>query len=144
MAEDTVNSAIKVGKFPFRLSRTKTLSLHGYSASVEWTDPFFIYGSDAPAVKLLARENAAWKEILDDRLPYIGAEVVWATRHEMARTVEDVLARRMRALFLDARAAMDMAPAVARLMAAELKKDNNWEKEQIVSFLAVAKNYVLS
>jgi len=144
MAEDTVNSAIKVGKFPFRLSRTKTLSLHGYSASVEWTDPFFVYGSDAPAVKLLARENAAWKETLDDRLPYIGAEVVWATRHEMARTVEDVLARRMRALFLDARAAIDMAPAVARLMAAELKKDNNWEKEQIVSFLAVAKNYVLS
>ena len=66
-------------------------------------------------IKAMAKENPAWKEMLDTRLPYIGAEVVWATRHEMARTVEDVLARRLRALFLDARAAMDMAPAVARI-----------------------------
>jgi glycerol-3-phosphate dehydrogenase len=143
MAEDTVNKAIGVGKLPNRLSVTKTLSLHGYKESMEWTDPLFIYGSDALSVKALARENTVWKEILDPRLPYIGAEVVWATRHEMARTIEDALARRTRALFLDARAAMDMAPAVARLMAVELKKDRDWEKEQIVSFLAVAKNYLV-
>ena len=94
-------------------------------------------------MKALAKENPAWKEILDPRLPYIAAEVVWAVRQEMSRTVEDVLARRTRALFLDAKAAMDMAPAVARLMAEELKKDGDWEKEQIVSFLNVAKNYIL-
>jgi glycerol-3-phosphate dehydrogenase len=144
MAEETVNKAIGVGNLPNRLAVTKTLSLHGFKESIEWTDPFFVYGSDALAVKGLAKENAAWKERLDPRLPYVGAEVVWATRHEMARTIEDTLARRTRALFLDAKAAMDMAPAVARLMAAELIKDENWEREQLVSFLAVAKNYLVN
>ena len=81
--------------------------------------------------------------MLDSRLPYIGAEVIWATRFEMARTIEDVLARRTRALFLDARAAVAMAPAVARLMAGELKKEEDWEKEQVLSFLEVAKNYLV-
>src|ERR1700722_9206843 len=51
MAEETVNAAIGVGKLPYRISVTKTLSLHGYKESVEWTDPFFVYGSDAIAVK---------------------------------------------------------------------------------------------
>ena len=143
MAEETVNAAIGVGKLPYRIAITKTLSLHGFKESVEWTDPFFVYGSDANLVRALTKEDSAWKEILDPRLPYIGAEVIWATRNEMARTVEDVLARRTRALFLDARAAMDMAPAVAHLMAAELKKGVDWEKEQIVSFLQVARYYLV-
>ncbi|HEY8733025.1 MAG TPA: glycerol-3-phosphate dehydrogenase C-terminal domain-containing protein, partial [Puia sp.] len=112
--------------------------------SVEWTDPFFVYGSDASAVKALSAENNKLKEVLDIRLSYIGAEVVWATRHEMARTIEDVLARRTRALFLDAKAACEMAPAVARLMAEELRKDADWEKEQVLSFLQVAKNYLIN
>jgi glycerol-3-phosphate dehydrogenase len=43
-------------------------------------------------------------------LTYTGAEVVWAVRHELALTVEDVLARRTRALFLNARAALRTAP----------------------------------
>jgi glycerol-3-phosphate dehydrogenase len=144
MAEDTVNQAIRTGELPYRITKTKTLSLHGFKDSVEWTDPFFVYGSDAIAVKALTKENPAWKEILDPRLPYIAAEVVWATRFEMARTVEDILARRTRALFLDARAAMAMAAPVARLMAVELQKDNEWEMEQIVSFLNVAKYYILN
>jgi len=143
MAEDTVDRAILVGGFPHRIAVTRTLSLHGFKESVEWTDPFFVYGSDALAIKTMAKENPQLKERLDPRLPYIGAEVVWATRYEMARTIEDLLARRTRALFLDARAAMEMAPAVARLMAGELHKDENWEKEQILSFLSIAKNYLV-
>ena len=118
--------------------------MHGYHESVDWSDPFFVYGSDALSVKALTKENPAWKEILDPRLPYIAAEIIWATRYEMARRIEDVLARRTRALFLDARAAMSMAPAVAHLMARELNKDESWEKEQILSFLEIAKNYVLN
>ena len=143
MAEETVNQVILTAGLPNRICQTKTLSLHGFKESVEWTDPFFVYGSDALAVKALTKENAEWKEKLDPRLPYMGAEVVWATRHEMARTIEDVLARRTRSLFLDARAAMDMAPAVARIMAEELKMGPDWEQEQIVSFLSVAKNYLV-
>ncbi len=143
MAEETVDLAIRTAGFPRRLCQTKTLSLHGFKESVEWTDPFFVYGSDAPAVKLLAKENSTWKNTLHPRLPYTGMEVIWATRFEMARNVEDVLARRTRALFLDAHAAVEMAPVVSRLMAEELGKDADWEKEQIVSFNQVAKNYMV-
>jgi len=143
MAEETVNRAIEVAGLPHRTNRTKTLSLHGSTDSADWSDPLFVYGSDALTLKVLAKANPPWKQILDQRLPYIGAEVIWAVRNEMARTIEDVLARRTRALFLDARAAMDMAPAVARLMAEELKKDAVWEKEQLVSFLNVAKYYLV-
>ena len=69
------------------------------------------------------------------RLPFRMREVVWAARYEMARTVEDVLARRTRALFLDARAAMEAAPAVATLLAAELKQDESWREKQLADFL---------
>ncbi|MDP9043133.1 MAG: glycerol-3-phosphate dehydrogenase/oxidase, partial [Bacteroidota bacterium] len=144
MAEDVVDQVIKTAGLAKSRCRTKDLPLHGSGRSVDWTDPFFVYGSDASAIKALSAENNKLKEVLDIRLPYAGAEVVWATRHEMARTIEDVLARRTRALFLDAKAACKMAPAVARLMAEELKKDADWEKEQMLSFLQVAKNYLIN
>jgi glycerol-3-phosphate dehydrogenase len=68
--------------------------------------------------------------------------VFWAVRHEMARTVDDVLARRTRALALDARAALRMAPAVARLLAAELGKDEAWQRRQLEDFAAIARGYL--
>jgi len=98
-----------------------------------------VYGSDAPAVQELADG-----ERLHPALPYTEAEVIWAARHEMAVTVEDVLARRTRALFLNARAAIAMAPRVAELMARELGCDANWQARQVASFHATAKSYVLT
>ena len=80
---------------------------------------------------------------LDPDLPATGAEVVWAARHEMARTVEDVLARRLRALFLNARAAMRMAPEVARLLARELRQDETWQRMQVDRFNLVAARYLI-
>ena len=80
---------------------------------------------------------------LHPQLPYTGAEVVWAARHEMARTVEDVLARRTRALFLNARAAEAMAPEVARLMAGELGWDASRQAAEVAAFSALAKGYQL-
>ena len=77
-------------------------------------------------------------------LPYTGAEVVWAVRFEMARTVEDVLARRTRALFLNAQAALAMAPRVAELMARELNCDDAWKAQQLHAFEETGRNYVLS
>jgi len=64
-------------------------------------------------------------------------------RHEMARTLEDVLARRTRALFLNAQAAMRMAPRVAELMARELGQNQEWESEQLRSFQETAQNYMV-
>ena len=87
--------------------------------------------------------HPGWEKPLHPQLPYTGVEVIWAVRREMARRIEDVLARRTRALFLDARAAVEMAPEVARLMAIELGKDGIWEREQIVSFGKIAEGYLL-
>jgi glycerol-3-phosphate dehydrogenase len=61
----------------------------------------------------------------------------------MARTVEDVLARRTRALFLNARAAVSMAPEAARLLARELGRDQAWQEQQVNAFRAVAAGYVV-
>ena len=91
----------------------------------------------------LAKENADWGKPLHPELEYTGVEVIWAVREEMARTIDDVLARRTRALLLNARAAMEMAPAVARLMASELNRGIEWEKEQLVSFNKIAEGYLL-
>ena len=75
-------------------------------------------------------------------LPYTGAEVVWAARHEMARTIEDVLARRTRALFLNARAAEAMAPAVARLMADRAPDwDAARQSAEVTAFSELAAGY---
>ncbi len=74
---------------------------------------------------------------------YAKAEVVWMVRNEMARTIEDVLSRRMRLLFLDAKGALALAPAVAKVMATELGKDDQWINAQIEEFTALVKQYLL-
>ncbi len=80
--------------------------------------------------------------MIHSNLPYRHIEILWAVRHEMARTVEDVLARRTRALILDAKASMEVAPKVAKIMAKELSKDKTWEKEQVKIYLTLARNYL--
>jgi glycerol-3-phosphate dehydrogenase len=82
-------------------------------------------------------------EALHPRRPTIGAEVVWAARREMARTVEDFLSRRTRTLLLDARASIEMAPAVARLMAGELGRGTEWQQEQVREFTRLAAGYLV-
>jgi glycerol-3-phosphate dehydrogenase len=143
MGEDTVDRAIRTAALPHRNCKTKNMRIHGYQERVNGTGHLFVYGQDADAIRALKLENAIWEKPLHPRLPYTAAEVIWAVRQEMARTVEDVLARRTRSLFLDARAAMEMAPGVARMVAEELKRDDAWEKEQVVSFLKVAAGYLL-
>jgi len=102
-----------------------------------------VYGADAPAVAELAREDPAWGLPLHPRLPYRGIHVVWAARHELARGVEDVLARRTRALLLDARASIEIAPRVAELLAAELAHGPDWVTEQVRDYTALARGYLL-
>ena len=100
-----------------------------------------VCGADAAASEDLSRADPSLGERLHEALPIRGAEVVWAARMEMARTVDDVLARRTRSLLLDARAAVATAPAVARLMAAEIGRDGSWQTEQVAEFTALASNY---
>jgi len=141
MAEDCVNQAAMLARLPARPCITGHLHLHGFHPSADAFGGLRVYGSDAPLIQDLMRAHPELAKPLDSALPYTGAEVVWGSRHEMARTVEDILARRTRALFLNARAAMRMAPGVAALMARELHRDAAWEVQQVASFNEVAENY---
>jgi glycerol-3-phosphate dehydrogenase len=144
MAEDCVDHAITIGKLPDVPCTTRDLRIHGYLedagglASPE--DHFAVYGADAEAIRTLARDPKLAAQ-LNPALPYIAAEVVWAAREEMARTVEDVLARHTRALFLNADAAIAMAEPVARLLAVELGRDEAWIAAQVAEFSALAEQY---
>ncbi|MGN6393931.1 MAG: glycerol-3-phosphate dehydrogenase/oxidase [Mucilaginibacter sp.] len=143
MAEDTMDKAIETAGLRPRVSITKDLSIHGNTAEVDRNSHLYVYGSDREAVIALAKKNPEWVQKLHPKFEYLQAEVIWAVRNEMARTVEDVLARRVRMLFLDARAAMEAAPLVANLMAGELGKNQLWEKQQVIDFNIVAGGYLL-
>jgi glycerol-3-phosphate dehydrogenase len=143
MGEDTVNKAIKVAGLPQRPSITRTLKLHGWQEQRD-DETLGVYGADATAVQQVMAEQPGWDQPLHPRLPYYTGEVAWAARHEMARTVEDVLARRTRALLLDARASEEAAPKVAALLAAELGFDEAWQAGQVRAYHKLVKGYVLS
>jgi glycerol-3-phosphate dehydrogenase len=143
MAEDCVDHAITLGKLREESCVTKTLKIHGYCKHTEDLGSLWVYGSDADAIRDIAARDSRLAAQLHPDLPYIGAEVVWATRQEMARSVEDALARRTRALFLNARAASEMALPVARIMAEELHYGEDWIKQQVVELQALANQYSL-
>jgi glycerol-3-phosphate dehydrogenase len=143
MAEDCVEQAATLAQLPDKPSVTHQLHIHGFHDAAKQFGPLAVYGSDAYEIRKLIEANPGLSEPLHAALPYLKAEVVWAARHEMARTVEDTLARRTRALFLNARAALAMAPAVADLMAAELGWDEATRTKQLAAFRDVASNYVL-
>ena len=145
MGQDAVDKAIALGQLPEAASRTATLAIHGAAApaAAAAADHLAPYGSDRAALRQLLQENPAWDARLDAGLDFRHAEVVWAARHEMARTVEDVLARRVRLLFLDAAAALRTAPTVAALLAQELGFDEAWQARQVAAFEGLARGYLL-
>jgi glycerol-3-phosphate dehydrogenase len=142
MAQDCVDQAATLGDLPDRDCRTRTLNIHGFHTNAANFGSLSFYGADAPAIRSLAGETPEWSRGLDEQLPYIEAEYVWAAREEMARTVEDALARRTRALFLNAHAALRMAPRVAAILAEELGKDQAWQTDQIEKFGQVASGFI--
>ncbi|HEY6235738.1 MAG TPA: glycerol-3-phosphate dehydrogenase/oxidase [Candidatus Elarobacter sp.] len=138
MARDAVDIASRTARLTLAPSRTLHLPLHGVPAEVPADDTLRGYGSDAPHLQSLIATDASLGEPLDPRLPFTGAHVVYGVRAEMARTVEDVLARRTRALFLDADAARASAPRVASLIAAERGCDAAWIARELTAFDALA------
>lgn len=143
MAEDTIDQAATLAGLDDRASMTAALHLHGYHSNAASLGHLAAYGSDAFALQDLLHRHAAYAKQLHPSLPVVAGQVVWAARHEMARTVEDVLSRRTRALLLDARASQAMAPAVARLLAEELGRDASWQREQVASYQALAAGYLI-
>ncbi|AYA36513.1 glycerol-3-phosphate dehydrogenase/oxidase [Hymenobacter oligotrophus] len=146
MGEVVLGRATALGKLPHRPSGSATLPIHGAPPVPHQSEApghLGVYGTDLPALQQLLADNPSWADPLDAAFAYLQGEVVWAARHEMARTVEDVLARRLRVLFLDARAAQRMAPRVAALLAQELGRPEAWQREQVASFTELAQGYLL-
>lgn len=142
MGEGTIDTAARVAGLPERRSGTRELPLHGWCADGDAHDSFAVYGADKQAIRDIAASQPALNEPLHPRLPYLKAEVVWAARHEMARTVEDVLSRRTRALLLDARASIEAAGVVSDLLAAELGSSRDWARSQASEFTDLAMGYL--
>jgi len=143
MGEEAVDHALLVAGLDERSCVTKNLRIHGWLKHFDPTDPLYVYGSDALFIKRLMEKDPDLSGKLHESLPYVRAEVVWAVREEMARTIEDVLARRVRALLLDARASIEAAPAVAEIMAAELGYSEQWQSGQVAAFTKLACAYKL-
>ncbi len=144
MAEDALNHAMTIGALEDRPCVTQTLHIHGYQEGIHAGDDLWVYGADAAKIRTLKTAHPELARQLHPDLPIIAAEVIFAAREELARTVEDVLARRTRALFLNARAAIAMAPAVAQLLATELDKPATWAQSQVMAFNQLATQYTLA
>lgn len=141
MAQETVLKAHYVGKLPYKPCQTENLRIHGALEPGKHRDRLDVYGSDAAGIRALQQEG--YETFIHPRLPYTTAEVLWMTRNEMAITVEDILARRTRSLFLDAAASVEAAPLVASIMSKALNKSAEWEKQQVDSFAKTATYYML-
>jgi glycerol-3-phosphate dehydrogenase len=143
MAEHCVDHAATLARLDERPCVTKTLEIHGYHSGAEKFGDLSVYGADAPKLEQLMREKPQLALPLHETVPLNGAQVAWAVRHEMARTVDDVLSRRVRVLPVNARAAVQAAPGVAAILAAELGRDEAWAAEQVEAFAAIALHYVV-
>jgi glycerol-3-phosphate dehydrogenase len=144
MAMDAIRNAIFVGKLEARPCVTEDLKIHGWMERVDVDDHLHVYGCDAILIREMVKSDAGLGERLHPSYPFMKAEVVWAVQQEMAMTIEDILARRIRLLFLDARAAVQVSASVAELMAMEMGKGNGWVQNQVSAFHAVASNYMLA
>lgn len=144
MAEDVVDQAATLAELETVPCTTKDLRLHGYTTDHRELGHLWPYGSDAERIRGLARDRPELASPLHPDLSITGAQVVWAVRHEMARRVEDVLSRRTRSLLFDAKAAAEIAPSVAKLMAGELGRDDGWAAAEVAAFRALAESYRLS
>jgi glycerol-3-phosphate dehydrogenase len=142
MGEDTVKEFAKITGSPLPPSASASIRYHGFTEAPQnghWKG----YGLEALSIQKMIQDNPELGQKLHPVYPYTCAEVIWSTRHEMAMKVEDILSRRMRVLLLDSRAALEMAPKVAELMAQELGKDEKWMTEELEDFQKLAGKYIL-
>lgn len=144
MGEDLIEKAKLLGGLKDIPCKTKSLKIHGYTKypHPEFIDHFYVYGSDKPLLMALINEKPEYAEFLDSELPYVVGQVIWAVRYEMALHIEDVIARRLRALFLNVKAAKRMAPLVAELMGNELGKGEEWKKMELKNFNKIASTFI--
>jgi glycerol-3-phosphate dehydrogenase len=145
MAEELVNKAIETHQLEFMPCNTRSLSIHGnIEYDPDMSSHWYVYGSELENVVEFIGQNTTYGEKIHPNYEYRMGEIIWAVRNEMARTVEDVLARRIRLLFLDAQAAIDIASKVVKVLGEELQKDDEWIQTQEKEFINLAKNYLIT
>jgi glycerol-3-phosphate dehydrogenase len=146
MAEDTINKAMEIHNLGITTSKTEKLSIHGNMKAdrVDRSSHLYVYGSDIPSIKALQESNPRYSEKIHPDHSFTIAEIIWAIRNEMAETIEDILARRVRLLFLDARAAIDSAHKVSLIIAEEKGLSQEWAQHQEKEFIELAKGYLLT
>jgi len=142
MAEDVLEIVVPKAGLADRDCRTKDLHIHGYKKETDFNKPLYYYGSDEQGVRSIVASDKTLSKQIHPVFPFINAEILWAVRNEMCMKVEDFLARRTRALLLDAKASIESAPLVAEIMAKELNKNEDWIKHEIDGFNSIAKNYL--
>ena len=142
MAQDTIDQASIVADLPTKDCKTTELAIHGSTQDLFERSSLAHYGSDAHHIHDLEKQNPDLADRIDQRLPISKAQLIWAIQHEHARTVEDFLSRRTRALLLDAKASIDMAHYVANTLARELNHNDSWAEQQINHYIKLAKQYL--
>jgi len=143
MAEDVIDKAVEVAGLKFYPSNTKNLKLQGYLERTNDENPLNIYGTEKEKITQIIKENPEFAKPIHPELSYLASEVIWACREEMAETLEDVLARRTRSLFLNANAAVESSKIVVDLMADEKAKDEAWKKNQLLAINKLSKKYLI-
>jgi glycerol-3-phosphate dehydrogenase len=141
MAEETINRAIKEGILDRRKCVTSNLRLSSPEISNS-ASRLNVYGDRSPEIEQIITDSPEMGIPIDLRLPYSRAEIIWICRNEMPLTLEDMLARRTRALFLNARASSEIAPVVAGIMAEEMGFDEKWQLDQINAYNQLVINYL--
>jgi glycerol-3-phosphate dehydrogenase len=140
IGEDAVDSAISVGGLKSSKSISENLPIHGYNEKVNFKDPLHVYGTDLKKILKLTNDPNGNKS-LSEKLYITKNQILWAIQKEMALTLEDILARRTRCLFLNVLETEKLIDQVLDIMAFELKQDGTWKKEQKISFLSLTKKY---
>ncbi len=143
IAEDAVNNAIMVGNLQNQPCITEHLLVHSYARDADFNDPLSVYGTDMTALLNIEKKDKRHGGWLSESLQIRKSQIIWAVREEMARTIEDVLARRTRALFLDARESIRIAPLAGKLMADELDRGQSWIEAQLNDYFEIAQHYHL-
>ena len=141
IAEDALDKAISINKLKKKKCKTERTKLFGFKRNVSWSDPMHVYGSLKKKVESLGGIND--NKSLSNKF-YISNNIIeWSIIHEMALTVEDILARRTRCVFLDSKESKRIAPIVAQKMADVLGEDDKWIDAELKKFNKLIKNYIV-
>ena len=146
MSEDVVNDVVATYGFKVGASKTESMPIHGSFMDKNHDSPpehLWYYGTDAIELQNFTNTHASFKQLIHPKYSFTTGQVIWAIQHEMARNIEDILARRLRLLFLDAKAAIECSEIVGEILKKELHKDLTWKDNQVAEFKALANNYIL-